>query len=380
MSVEERTSTVTVRRVRERHVPVAWWPGALLPLALLAATLLYALWWLPGLIQAEVRRDSEATLSAEGYHWASVDVDGRDVVLRGVPPSQREGEDATAALRDLTTVTWAGRLVSPRTVRGDFAASAVTPPPAAAAEVAAGWVFRRQPASIRLSGTVADESARSEIVEAAREMADRSGVDDVIDELTIGAAGPHGAGALGVFGISVLEACITGRVDLDSGAIGVACEVERPAEASAVRQRLERRPEAMQLGDVDVLVREQADACDDAMASLLEQPIRFATSEATVQRRSFDLLDDIAEASAACPGQLRIEGHTDSSGTAAFNERLSAARADAVKGALVERGVSADRLTTVGVGPARPIASNSTARGRSANRRIEISVVRPNDL
>lgn len=71
-----------------------------------------------------------------------------------------------------------------------------------------------------------------------------------------------------------------------------------------------------------------------------------------------------------------IEGHTDSIGAPAANERLSLDRANALKSALVARGVAADRITTKGVGPEHPIASNDTAEGRAKNRRIELIVTR----
>lgn len=68
---------------------------------------------------------------------------------------------------------------------------------------------------------------------------------------------------------------------------------------------------------------------------------------------------------------VQISGHTDITGSRAFNMRLSKARADAVKNYLVGRGISATRISTVGYGPDRPIASNKTVEGRAKNRRIE---------
>jgi outer membrane protein OmpA-like peptidoglycan-associated protein len=71
---------------------------------------------------------------------------------------------------------------------------------------------------------------------------------------------------------------------------------------------------------------------------------------------------------------VRIEGHTDSAGDDATNLRLSERRAQAVRDALLERGIDAARITTIGYGEARPIASNDTPDGRQRNRRIEIVV------
>jgi len=70
-----------------------------------------------------------------------------------------------------------------------------------------------------------------------------------------------------------------------------------------------------------------------------------------------------------------IEGHTDSVGKAEYNIRLSQIRAEAVRNALLENGISAGRITTKGYGKAYPVASNATAGGRQLNRRVEIVVL-----
>ena len=69
-----------------------------------------------------------------------------------------------------------------------------------------------------------------------------------------------------------------------------------------------------------------------------------------------------------------IEGHTDSSGDAAFNQKLSEDRAEAVKAEAVAQGADADKITTVGYGESKPIADNATREGRATNRRVEIKV------
>lgn len=71
---------------------------------------------------------------------------------------------------------------------------------------------------------------------------------------------------------------------------------------------------------------------------------------------------------------LEIEGYTDSIGGDALNLALSQRRADAVRAALVSRGIEGSRITTNGMGKASPVASNDTAEGRQRNRRVEIVI------
>ena len=80
----------------------------------------------------------------------------------------------------------------------------------------------------------------------------------------------------------------------------------------------------------------------------------------------------VAALKANASWKVSIEGHTDATGNAAHNLQLSEQRAAAVKAALVGAGISADRLTTVGLGQTRPVAPNDTDAGRAQNRRVEV--------
>jgi OOP family OmpA-OmpF porin len=72
--------------------------------------------------------------------------------------------------------------------------------------------------------------------------------------------------------------------------------------------------------------------------------------------------------------QVEIQGHTDDIGTAEYNQRLSEARARAVKNYLVQKGIEKDRLQPVGFGYAQNKAENDTEAGRALNRRVEIAL------
>ena len=103
--------------------------------------------------------------------------------------------------------------------------------------------------------------------------------------------------------------------------------------------------------------------------------IEFPSNSDQIDPASTALLDRIASAARDCPSRLRIEGHTDNTGRDAANLSLSRRRAEAVRNALITRGVPADRLQAEGFGDARPVADNRAETGRARNRRIEIRTI-----
>ena len=104
------------------------------------------------------------------------------------------------------------------------------------------------------------------------------------------------------------------------------------------------------------------------------QGILFATGSATLRPESTPTLKEIARTLDRYQDlRLRIEGHTDNTGSEATNRALSNARAEAVREHLVQSyGIDADRLEAEGFGPARPVAENSSPEGRERNRRVEL--------
>lgn len=119
-------------------------------------------------------------------------------------------------------------------------------------------------------------------------------------------------------------------------------------------------------------------ACEAFMSALLAgSTIEFDKSSATVRPANAHLIDGIVRIASTCPGVLHIEGHTDNAGSARMNADLSRRRANAVRDALIQRGIDPGRISADGYGAARPIADNSDETGRARNRRIEVRVVPP---
>ncbi len=113
---------------------------------------------------------------------------------------------------------------------------------------------------------------------------------------------------------------------------------------------------------------------DDVVISLLG--IRFPSGRSTVDNSSAALMGKVRQALALFPdASMVVEGHTDSSGRDSANLILSQDRADAVRQYLVTNlGVNQEKISSIGYGETRPIATNDTAEGRARNRRIDLII------
>ena len=146
--------------------------------------------------------------------------------------------------------------------------------------------------------------------------------------------------------------------------VAAGAAVESAREAERLRQRIE-----------DLEMRET----DRGLVLTLDE-VLFDFDEAELKpgadsmlNRLADFLDEYENRS------VLIEGHTDSTGSESYNRMLSQQRADAVRNALMQRGVAASRIETVGIGEAQPVASNDNAAGRQLNRRVEVVISSDSD-
>lgn len=139
-------------------------------------------------------------------------------------------------------------------------------------------------------------------------------------------------------------------------------------------QRMERQRQDMQAATqgTGVTVTQTA---DNQLKLDIPSDISFATNRADIQPNFQPILDQFAEGLRNNPNaEVRIIGHTDSTGTDAINNPLSVERAASTRNYLTARGVSGARIHVEGRGSREPIASNDTAEGRARNRRVEIYV------
>ena len=132
---------------------------------------------------------------------------------------------------------------------------------------------------------------------------------------------------------------------------------------------LERQGMASKLGFLDASAMKKAIDKDGHVAL----HINFDIDKATLRPDAKPVVAEIGKLLAADPAlKLSIEGHTDNTGTATHNQELSAARAAAVRDALVALGIDGSRLASKGFGQDKPVADNGTDAGRAQNRRVEL--------
>ncbi|NCF73034.1 MAG: OmpA family protein [Gammaproteobacteria bacterium] len=104
--------------------------------------------------------------------------------------------------------------------------------------------------------------------------------------------------------------------------------------------------------------------------------VTFATDSSDLSPAFFNVLNSVGKVLAEFEQTVvEVAGHTDSTGSDAYNQSLSERRANSVSAFLTSQGVISQRLITLGMGETRPIADNSSAAGRQANRRVEITMV-----
>lgn len=153
-------------------------------------------------------------------------------------------------------------------------------------------------------------------------------------------------------------------------------------ELRTERANLEKSMEALKeekatlSGRLQAALSKVADTQQSARGMIVNLPdILFAVNEATLKPEATLVLAKLAGILLIMQDlNLRVEGHTDSTGTAAHNLKLSQQRADSVLDFLTRQGISTQRMKAVGYGMDRPVADNNSAEGRRKNRRVEIVI------
>jgi len=228
------------------------------------------------------------------------------------------------------------------------------------------------PGQVVASGKVPDEATHSAVLARLRET---YGAANVVDQIEVGSVStpPNWSANVQKLLGPQLKQISKGQLKIDGTRIDVKGEVSNEALRQQVASDMATalNPTYTIHNGLRVSASEQG-LLDSTLAN---RTIEFETGSATLTPEGRAILDQMASVLVKLPGKtVEIIGHTDNSGSRASNVALSQARADAVKGYLVTKGVAPRAMATMGVGPDQPIASNDTTEGRARNRRIEFRV------
>lgn len=228
------------------------------------------------------------------------------------------------------------------------------------------------PGKVVVSGTVPDEATRQAVLQRAREV---FGVERVVDQLGVGnlVAPPNWTSYVQRIISPDLKQVSRGQISIAGNVVDIKGEVGNEVTRQQIVSELSTRLNTTYT--VRNGLRVGAAGQDQVDLTLANRTIEFETGNSMLTPNGRQVLDLLVPVLQRLPGRsFEVTGHTDAQGSQTQNIALSAARADAVKAYLVGKGIAAENITTSGVGPDRPIASNDTPEGRARNRRIELRV------
>ncbi len=360
--------------------PMALWAGiagaGLAALAGMFGVHDASVWRLPAVLQER----AETELQAAGYSSLEVRMSGQAAALSGLVDDQ----STIAAARQVALASagaggpWAGGVT-----RVDVSGLQV-----GQVDRPFNWSARREAERLVLDGAVPSEASRARIMRAAAAAFPN---DEVVDGMHVAGGAPSPRFA------RVARDVLQALARLNSGEARVAdAQIVFIGDGSqeavdALNRDFANPPApfrtrmAVTIDGLDVahpelqglnLQQGDAETCEAAFGRLMERNvINFAPGSAAIDPSSRQLLDALASVALRCDRfTIEVAGHTDNQGGRELNMALSRERASAVATYLASQGVARSRLAAAGYGPDRPRASNQSAEGQAANRRIEFNV------
>ncbi len=293
----------------------------------------------------------------------SVDLGDKTYAIEGEAASS----DAFIAVSDVNTHKLPASLV--------LGKADVTPPRVSPFR----FVAERKGNGVVLSGDVASAADRQHVIEAVQH---KFGAVPIEDRLVFASGGPQDFGVAVDTAVQLLSRLTGGRIEIVDKALSLAGYTYYPAAVGEIADDLGGElPEGFTVAANAVAARQDDQPvtpaqCRDLLQKALQTGrIAFSGTKAALAADSIGVLDRISAIVARCPdAAVEIGAHSDSDGSASRNRDLTQVRADAIADYLVGAGVKRERLTAMGYGESKPIADNSTAAGKAANRRIEFTV------
>ena len=357
-----------------RRPIVVWLLAALAVPVLLTAVLIPAK---AGTTEDDLRDRTLAALQARGIEAGSVDFDGRDATV-AVPA----GVDAEL-VREVVVKVDGVRSVR---IEGSSTPTATPTTEAPAESDVAPFEVGRTNQSIRVQAAVKDQAVKEAI---AAEVGKVLGEDREYDDRTTIDAATGLADATAIAALLQALAIGTGdaSVRYDGSTVTLSGEVpDQASKATVARAAAKAVPGAVIANQLEIPAppkSEVSEPCRTLPSRLSEftrqHKINFLSGTSIVNDATKPSVVRVAALLRSCPSAFfEVAGHTDNLGSEATSLPLSERRAAAVKAALVKLGVAANHIHANGYGQAFPIAPNSTAAGRIANRRAEIRVLQGN--
>lgn len=238
------------------------------------------------------------------------------------------------------------------------------------ASLSCGLVFAEP---IVVEGVVPNEASKQAILQKMQSV---YGADQVVDKIQVRAvSAPNGWSNSVTQVISPdLKKVKQGKLTVRGTQVELAGKMTNPNEIQPTISQFQSLVQPPYRFNSQLTVNQaEQKIIDDALKNRI---IEFESGSAILTASGQQILNEMAAALHKVGGKkVKIVGHTDSSGDASKNLLLSQQRANAVKDYLVTKSVSADNLSTEGVGSNKPVADNDTAEGRRKNRRIEFEVL-----
>lgn len=381
-------------------------------------------------VELDLSKRSVAALEDAGYA-STVMVEGRDATVGIKDLNTQQQEEATRIVKDVAgvrAVAFDEKIVEDTEGEGDSDDSSedsaeptstessdsdATPTETESAgdsESAGNFTLTGGTDSVTVAATVADKDAQEELIDAVKEEVGEAKVIDkvkvskdadavnakAIASLATEVAALKGVSATADSSSIVLEGTVkseTIKDDIAAKAKAAAGdrEVDNQLKVEDGDETATSTPSATESATEDSTDKDDDAAKDTATesecedinksvaASLKAKKILFVTGSAKVDQKSYASLKSIATKLKPCvtgdnasEHSLEVKGHTDNTGSAAANKRLSARRAASVAAILVKYGIPKSEVKSAGFGQTSPIASNNTPTGRKANRRVEI--------
>ncbi len=343
-------------------------------------------------IQTDIQARTVSVLSAGATDWVKVDVDGRNVVLTGIAPSEELRKKAEEMAKAVTGVVSVDNQI---TIAQSNVESILEPEPEVMQESEPELVvqspyenqFTKTKAGVVLSGWVPDEDQHQALLQLAKQ---KFGEDQVTDQLQVGTGAPEGwlqAAKAAITGLAYFKdgvAHITDtKIDLSGDVLNEAAKENVETELHTTLPanfKIDLELNVPQLAIEEIHPKSAKDdriSCTETFNEMLaSEKLHFATDSAGVRERQQKVLDKVVRFLDTCPNSIiEVSGFTDSRGTESYNQKLSQKRAETVVRKLINKGVNANKLKARGYGEVHPLSDNSSRKGQALNRRIEFKYV-----